>query len=164
MRSRTSTVKGFTLFELIIVLMIITAMVTIAIPYATRSNKTLKMEEECRNIAEAVKYATDLAINAKRPIRIAVDPKENSYLLEMATTMAGQDYEPIEDIGGTVRYLGRDIRITDITGFSIEGRYQRLVFDPTRAWPNASISLSTGDAIKTIHIKGKQVEIEDSAI
>jgi len=162
MKYRVSGVDGFTLFELLIVVMIIAAMVTIAIPYATRSNEGLKMERECLNIAEAIKYAINLAVDTKRPTRIAINTKDNSFVLEAATAINTQDYEPVEGFEGARRYFSKSISVVDVTGFNIEGDDWYLLFDPTRLWPDASISLSTNYAIKKIKIRGKQVEIEDS--
>jgi type II secretory pathway pseudopilin PulG len=159
-----ANLKAFTLFELIVVLVIIAAMTTVVVPYATRSNKNLRVKQECLNMAEAVKYTINLAMDTKRPTRIVINPKNNSYLLEIATGINNQDYKPVEDFQGAVHYFGRNVHIIDTTGFSVDGNGRYLIFDPARPWPNASICLSTSDAIKTIDIRGKQVEIDDSAI
>lgn len=164
MKNRALRLHGFTLFELIVVLVIIAAMATVVVPYATRSNEGLKMKQECLNIAETVKYAIDFAMDTKRPTRIVINPKNNSYLLEITTGINNQDYKPVEDFQGAVHYFGRYIHIIDMTGFSIDGNGHYLIFDPAKPWPNASICLSTSDVIKTIKIRGKEVEIDDSAI
>lgn len=161
---RTLSLYGFTLIELMIVLVIIAAMVTVTVPYATRSNKSLKMKQECLSMAETIKYAADLAMDTKKSTRIVINPKTNTYLLEIAAGINNQSFKPIEGFGGSIRYLGQSVHIIDMTGFSIEGKERCLVFEPSRPWPNATISLSSDNAIKTIKIKGKQVEIEDSTI
>jgi len=160
-KNRASMAHGFTLLELVIVLLIISAMITVIVPYATRSNENLKIQQECLNIVEAVKYAINLATDTKRPTKLVIDPKNNSYLLETATQINSQSYKPIED---SVRYLSQSIYIMDMTGFDIEGKNRCLIFDPTGPWPTASISLATSDAIKTIQIRGKHVETEESSI
>jgi len=163
-KNRVSKPHGFTLFELMVVLMIIAAMVTIAVPYATRSNESLKIKQECLNIAEAVRYAIDLARNTNRPTRIVINPKNNSYLLEIAAPTSNQDFIPTEDFQGIVHYFGQTIQVMDTDGFDVEANNRYLIFDPTKPWPNASISLSSNDAIKTIKIRGKQVAIKESTI
>jgi prepilin-type N-terminal cleavage/methylation domain-containing protein len=162
--NRTLSLYGFTLLELMVVLVIIAAMVAVVVAYATRSNESLKIKQECLSMADAVKYIADLAMDTKRPTRIVINPKTNSYLLEIATGISHQSFRPIEDFGGGIRHLGRSMWVIDTTGFSAEGNKRYLIFEPTRPWPNASISFSTGDSVKTIKIRGKQVEIEDSAI
>ena len=163
-RNRTLKLAGFTLFELIVVLMIIATMVMVAVPFATRSNKSLKIEDECLSLTEAAKYAADLAADTRRPTRIVVNLKNNSYLLEVATGEDARSYKPIDGFGGNIRCLGQGVRIVNTTGFTVDGSEHCLVFEPTRPWPNASISLSSGDAVKTIQIRGQHVEFEDPVV
>ena len=162
--NRSVRSSAFTLFELMIVLVIIATMVTVVVPYATRSNEALRSVQECLSLADAIRYITDLAVDMKRPTRILINPQSNSYLLEVASGTDNQDYEPTEAFGKTIYYFSKDIRITDVAGFSFEGSYYCLVFEPARPWPDASISLSTRDEIKTIIIRGRRVQIERSTI
>ncbi|MFC1676524.1 Tfp pilus assembly protein FimT/FimU [Planctomycetota bacterium] len=156
--------SGFTLFELIIVLVIISTTITVILPYATRSNESFKIKQESLNVAEMVKYAVDLAINSARPTRIVLKPKDKSYLLE-ASRDAGQDvFEALDNYQGRPRYFSRNINIIDIEGFDTAGKEHFLIFDPALPWPNGSFSLSFRDAIITINIKGRKVEIEETSI
>jgi len=159
---RNSRCSAFTLFELMIVLVIIAAMVTVVVPYASRSNEALRATQDCLNLADSIRYITDLAVDMKRSTRIFLDPQNNSYLLEVASGTDNRDYESLEAFGNAIHYLSKGVRITDITGFSYEGNNYCLVFEPTRPWPNASISLSTKDEIKTIIIRGRRVQIGES--
>ena len=155
---------GFTLLELIIVLAIISAMMTVILPYATRSNEGLRMEQECLNIAQAVEYAMSLCADTKRPTRLVVNIEERSYSVEIASEFSSRHFLPTEDAFGTVRYLGRDIHVMDLDGFDIEDKGYFLLFDPADVWPEATISLAAGNTVRTIKINGKRVEIEDSTI
>jgi prepilin-type N-terminal cleavage/methylation domain-containing protein len=155
---------AFTLFELMVVLVIIAAMVTVVLPYATRSNEALKLTQESLSLAEAIRYVIYLASDTRKPTRIIIDNKNNRYFLETASEISNRDFEPIEDFVGSVYYFGSETRIVDISGFSTEGSDYCLTFEPAKPWPNASISLSSGEQIKTVTIKGKHVEIEDSTI
>jgi hypothetical protein len=146
------------------VLVIIAAMVTVVVPYATRSNEALRTAQECLSLADAIRYLSDMAVDTKLSTRILINPESNSYLLEIASGTDNRDYEPIEAFGNAIRYFSQGIRITDVTGFSFKGSNYCLVFEPTRPWPNASISLSTKDEIKTIIIRGRCVQIEESTI
>ncbi len=159
-----SSRRAFTLLELMVVMAIIAAMVTVAVPYVTRSNEALKVRQECLSLAEAVRYIADLAVDTKRSTRILVEPGSNSYSLAIAKGSGAQGFEPALVSGDVRRYLSRNVRIMDITGFSVDGDGHYLLFEPARPWPNASISLSAGDVIKTIVIAGKRVEIQDSTI
>jgi prepilin-type N-terminal cleavage/methylation domain-containing protein len=155
---------GFTLLELMIVLVIISALVTVTVPYVTRSSKGLEIEQESLNIAEAVKCAINLSTNTKRMTKLVVDPENKSYFLEIANGIEGRDFELLKRAQGAVRHLSNAIHIVDTDGFTFEGKTWNLVFDPGRKWPEASISLSTTDVIRTIRIRGKQVEIDEPTI
>ena len=153
---------GFTFLELIIVLAIISAMAMVLVPYATRSNESLKVKQQCLDIVETIKYAIDLAADAKKLTRIAINLKSKSYQLQIATET--NSFEPIEGFQGAVRYISRAARIMDIQGFCCDANDQYLIFDPAGKWPDASFSLSTDDLIETIKIRGRRVEIEESTI
>lgn len=155
---------GFTLFELIIVLAIISAMVTIVLPYATRSNNDLNLRQECLNVAETIKYGIDLANNSKDLIRIVIRPDEKCYLLEIAKRSTPQNFEPVQTYQGKIRYFDQKFKILDIENFNTEGKGHYLIFDSKQPWPSGSFSLSSEDTIRTINIKGQRVEIEETTI
>ena len=66
--------NGFTLFELIVVLAIISAMVTVIVPFASRSNDSLQIREQSRDVAQTIRYAIDLAQNSCRPVKFVINP------------------------------------------------------------------------------------------
>ncbi len=159
--NRRSTTQGFTLVELLVVLVLISAMMTVAVPYATRSSKALKANEDCLDAAELFRYAIAIATDRKRPSRIVIDRKDNSLRLETCET-GKRSWERVHDFAGTVRYFGQGVRIGNMTGFGSEGNRCYVVLDPAKPWPVASLSLSDGETIKTIRIEGRCVRIEDS--
>lgn len=161
---RTTGRSGFTLLELMVVLVIISAMIAVVLPYATRSNRGLRLEQECLSMAEAVKYAMNLAVDAGRPTRLVLDTKNQSYSIEIGSAMNRLDFQAVEDIYGTERYLGTDVHIQDVEGFGVGGGGYTLCFDPAWGWPRASVSLAAGNEMTTIRIDGRRVEIEKSAI
>jgi len=161
---RTAGPGAFTLLELVIVLVIISAMMTVILPYATRSNAGLRMEQECLSIAQAAKYAMSLSADTRRPTRLILNVREGSYFVEIAGRVDSRQFLPTEDVCGIVRYLGRDVEVIDVDGFDIESKGYFLLFDPSGVRPEAFISLGAGNELRTIRISGKRVEIEDSTI
>jgi hypothetical protein len=139
-------------------------MMTVILPYATRSNEGLRMEQECLNIAQAAEYAMSLSADTRRSTRLVLDPREQSYSVEIASEFNSRQFRPTEDAYGAVRYLGRDVHIMDVSGFDIEGKGYFLLFDPAGVWPQGIISLGAGNTLRTIKINVKRVEIEDSTI
>ena len=156
--------RAFTLIEMIIVMVIIAAMVTVVLPYAAKSNDAMKIEHDCLSIAEVFRYAADLATDTGLAVRIVIDSQNKSFVIETTDPMDEQVFVPIEYLGGTVHRYDPKIRIVDMTGFRVDGENFILIFEPSQPWPQASISLSTTEQIKTITTRGRQVEIEDSSI
>jgi prepilin-type N-terminal cleavage/methylation domain-containing protein len=161
-KNNLSMTAGFTLFELVVVMAVISVMIMVAVPYASKSNDGLKLKQEGLNIAEAIKYAIDLAINSGKSVRITIDTKNKEYLLEAAS--AENTYRPLDGFLGAACYISQTTRIVDMTGFETDGSNQYLVFAPAKQWPQAEFSLSAGDIVETIRIKGKKIEVEESTI
>jgi prepilin-type N-terminal cleavage/methylation domain-containing protein len=150
---------GFTLIELIIVLAIIAAMITICVPYANRSNNYLKLREQTYNIAETIKYGMNLAIDSERSVRFTLDTRKKSYWLE--TSDENGFFRAIEGFGGTINYMEETIFISDMEGFYPSGHEWYLIFDINREWPYAYLNLSTKELLETIRIKARDVEIKE---
>lgn len=155
---------GFTLLELIVVLVIISAMITVILPYATRSNQGLRLEQDCLSMTEAVKYAMNLTVDTGRPTRLVLDVKNQSYSVEIASEINSLNFQPTQDIYGTEGYLGPDISILDVDGLDAGAGGYTLRFDSAGQWPRASVSLAAGNEVTIIRIDGRRVEIEKSAI
>lgn len=155
---------GFTLLELVIVLLILSAMVTVIMPYAGRSNETLKLEQESLNIAESIRYAIDRAITGNRSTMFVIDPQDRCYRLQAAVGINAVNFKPIDDAHGAARHFGKAIRVIDVDGFDVGAKGYYIIFDSRSIWPDASISLCVDDKVKVIRILGRRVEIEDSTI
>lgn len=164
MKTRSSTVffAGFTLFELVVVLAIISAMVAVVLPFSKRSNDGLKIKQASSSIAQAIRYAIDLAQKRNKAVKFIYNDKYRSYCLQIEDSE--NSFGPVEDFTGTERFIDKNIHLFDIEGFEQTGQNYFLVFEPRRPWPNAQISFSTNDLIMTIKIKSKYVEIEEESI
>lgn len=159
--SRPATARAFTLIELVLVMLIVSAMVTVAVPYATRSNEALALDQACRDVAEGIKYAISHSMDTRRPTRVTIDLKDHSYVIETAGDIHEQDFQPLDDSRGAVRYLGSKIHVLDVEGFDVTGKDRYgLVFDPEQRWPRAALSLAIKDTVKTITVAGKAVHVE----
>jgi len=145
------------------VLVIMTTALAIVVPYVTRSNVGLKVDEVCRDIASAVKYAVDRAVNLGRPVRLVISPHGRNFQLEQAEDITGGIYAAIDGTPGQARFFDERLYITDVDGFEALGadRYV-LVFDPRRPWPRAEIAIASNDAARTIYIKGRMAEVQQT--
>jgi prepilin-type N-terminal cleavage/methylation domain-containing protein len=154
--------RAFTLFELVVVLAIISAMVAVVLPFCKRSNDSLKIKQASNSIAQVVRYAIDLAEKRKRTVKFIFNEKYKSYCLQIEDSE--NNLEPVDDFTGTERFINENIHLFDIEGFEQTGQEYFLILDPKKPWPNAWISFSNNDLIMTIRIKSKYVEIQEESI
>ena len=161
-KDRADCSKGFTLFELIIVLAIISVMTAVIIPFASRSNNSLKVTEHSRDIAQTIRYAIDLAQSSYRPVKFVIDTKSKSYYLQQSDQSG--NFEPLKSYLGSARYFDKRIQIIDTEGMDIDSKGFYLIFDSGKPWLTASFTLSTRDVEKTIKINAKGVHIEETSI
>ena len=164
MKTRNNPIftTGFTLFELVVVLAIISAMVAVVMPFAKRSNEGLKIKQHSSNIAQAIRYAIDLAEKNHRAVKFVFNEKSKSYYLQIED--GENSFIQLEDFAGIERYIDENIHLFDIEGFEQTGSEYFLLLDPQRPWPKAWFSLSTNDLTETIRINSKYVEIEEESI
>ena len=153
---------GFTLFELIIVLAVISAIVGVALPYATKSNHVLNMRQDALNIAETFKYSIDLAQSRNRKIKISINSKNRTYRLLKEND--SEQYEPLEGYFGIGRRFDKDISVANIEGLTNKADEWSLVIDPAKVFPEASLELISKDIIVKIIITGRKVAIEETSI
>jgi len=153
---------AFTLFELIVVLTIISVMVAVIVPFAVRSNEGLKIREQSRDIAQTIRYAITLAQDRHRPTKFVINTKNKSYYLQQCNENG--NFKLVESSFGTVRYIDNKIHIFDMDGFQLDAEKLFLVFDPEKPWPKAWLTLSTKDLTETLKIEAKNVQIEETSI
>lgn len=154
--------RAFTLIELVIVMFIIAAMLTMIMPYAARSDDNLKLRQHALGMAEALRYAVSTAENTGRPARIRIDTKTKSWSFQTLDPANPQLLLPTYHASETPQYLGDNIHILEIEGFTVEVDAYYLLFDPRQPWPSARVSLATRDMVQTVYIQDKRIEIEES--
>lgn len=88
--------KGFTLLELILVMLIAAVAMTIAMPSLGRFSSGRNLRDQAERILALAAYARDQAMAEGRPYRLEIDTGEGTFRL----TAAGED--------GTFDFLGRE--------------------------------------------------------
>lgn len=154
--------KGFTLFELVIVLAIIAAMIAVVLPYVSQRNDAMRVDGFSHDLADAIRYAIDLAEAEGSTVKLVIDTANNGYCLQQADNNVG--YRAVKGFIGEFQYFNDDVRIDIIEGFVADGRSVYLLFDPSQRWPDARFRISTENSAKTIIVNGKNIEIEDPDI
>jgi prepilin-type N-terminal cleavage/methylation domain-containing protein len=154
--------SAFTFVELVVVLALISVMAAAVLPFCKRSNDALKLRQHSSSIAQALRYAIDLAEKRNKAVRFVFSEKYASYYLEIEESE--NSFRPVDDFTGAERFLDKIIFLFDIEGFEQSGQEYFLVFDPQRPWPEARITLSAGDLTETVRVKSKYVDIEEESI
>ena len=151
------TRNGFSLTELLVVLAVMAALVGGAVPYAAKSRDSQELRQQTLNIATALRYLRDQAINTNRPTRFVLNQKERSYRLEVRSD-DGQRFVPAAGFWGQLIRLGGELSVTEMVGFEMDGSDEYLVFDPWRPWPAGEFTLAGPKQESTIKIEGLQIE------
>ena len=69
--------RGFTLLELIVVLLVMALAAGLAAPSITRSADGLRMRTEIASFSAVLRHAREQAITTRRPHRVVVDPNQH---------------------------------------------------------------------------------------
>ena len=75
------TARGFTLFELLVVLVVIGLLFTVATPLISRGVPSLEVRSAAREIAAGMRRARSDAIFANREVAFTVDTEEKRYAI-----------------------------------------------------------------------------------
>ena len=153
---------AFTLVELMVVMAIIAAMLTVTLPFANRSNNALKVQQAASNIAQTLRYAINLSETKQRKIKFVFDTKNSSYYLEIANQNTG--FKQLDDFAGKQRFIDNDIYLFDSEEVEHDSRKLLLIFDPQKKWPDASITFATKNLMEKIIIKGRHVDIKEISL
>ncbi|MBI1371550.1 MAG: type II secretion system protein GspH [Phycisphaera sp.] len=128
---------GFTLIELIVVMLIIATTLAIAAPSLRGFARGQALDQAARSIVTLTDYARDMAISEGRPYRLTLDAERNTYRL---TAQNGGVYETLgTDLGRTFEIpVSIDARwVTPVEG-DVEGT---ITFDPGGRGDTAEIVL-----------------------
>ena len=160
-RYRKNESTAFTLIEMIIVMAIISAMMTVVIPYAANSQRAMRLKLTAIDLAQTIDYAINHAIHNKIPTRILIDTKTPAFSLETATSTDPLIFDTATRINPATTVLPKNIRFADFDGLSHTNSNWQIVFNPAETWPDASITLASEYAEININIRGKYVTASD---
>lgn len=76
--------KGFTLIEVLLVIVLLTIVTALAIPRFNQSYAQLQLRDLTNDIAYLMRYAQSRAIHTARPLKLMFDEGNNSYWLTQA--------------------------------------------------------------------------------
>jgi prepilin-type N-terminal cleavage/methylation domain-containing protein len=88
--------KGFTLIELICVLAILAAVITVSAPSLSGFFKGRSLQEESRRFLALTRYARSDAVSASVPVELWIDSLTGDYGLRRMITFSEEEASPIE--------------------------------------------------------------------
>src|SRR3989338_7485961 len=106
--------KGFTIIEILLVIVLLTVAAAMTIPNFTRSFDKLELRDAANKLAYLMRYAQSRAIYNRRPLRLLFDRPMTRYWLEEADDVSEDE---IDDETTPVSYrpvTGRFGRISKI--------------------------------------------------
>jgi type II secretion system protein H len=95
MRKHRNT-KGFTLIELICVLAILAAVITVSAPSLAGFFKGRSLAEECRRFLALTRYARSEAVSSSVPIELWIDCSSGNYGLRRIISYGDQEEKSME--------------------------------------------------------------------
>jgi type II secretion system protein H len=134
--------NGFTLLELVLVLLLMSLIAGLTVPFVASTLDRIKLQSEVRKIASALQYARSEAISKKTLYTFNIDIDENQYSLGIPKQ---EEITPPKQIDETVRIL--DYQKTDET--LTEGAFMILFY------PRGN---SSGGTLRFISINDKDEE------
>ena len=153
---------GFTLIEILLVVVIITMIAGLGGGYCVGSYKRLLVEKTARQLLLMATYARIMAIEQQRPYELQVDAENRGFLL--ATTEMNQqtgetervivrDYycKPVE-FEGDVKF--EDLVLTTATGepLTVADEEQKVVFLPNGSAETAVLQIGDGKSHYTVAV------------
>jgi len=167
MKTQTSATgdKGFTLIEIIVVVVIISILATMTIPRMYGGNSSAKLRGSARRLLVTAQYARDFAATHRCQCRIIIDPDQQRYAL---TYQIDPQHNPNEfvPLGSG---LGKSQRLDEGLTFArlrIESRQgpepdqplreviniNHLTFEPTGQADSAVLEITDGKDIYSLLI------------
>lgn len=145
--ARNHNASGFTLMELVIVLIILGILSAAVVPMYGRSMKLIHRNHAVRDLLATMKYAQERAISDMVEHRVYFDPKANQYWIERFVKRDEEDrehkeFEPLREAYGNRHDLPESLKLErPRTERDKEDRTYFIPFYPNGACGYATIRL-----------------------
>lgn len=156
--------SAFTLVELIIVMTIIVAMITVAAPYAKNSNKGRIVLNEVLNMQELIYYAIEKSKNSNKALRLVHSKVDRSYWLESSKLQDKYEFKKMDNSLGTAHNYDIAIQNFIFEGNESTKSFDYITFDPREQQQSKiTIQLETLDCWAKLIIEKNNIEISNGS-
>lgn len=114
MRLRKCLLSGFTIIELLLVVIILLVVVGLAVPTFSPAYARLQLRKTAEDLAFVMRYAQSRCVMNNRRIRLAFDSTLSEYQLMQQTSPLGEDggaFEPVAGRWGRVFQIPDDVTV-----------------------------------------------------
>lgn len=114
-RRQQTTRSGFTLLELMIVMVLLATLTAMVTPVFSGTLSGMRAENEARNLVGLLEYAQARAISDSVEYRVYIAPTANTYWLERAIMHEGRavSFEFVEDKIVQATELGENVQLAE---------------------------------------------------
>src|SRR5512139_2205481 len=95
---RNSRSDGFTLLELMMVVLVIALVLALSYPSLSRGSTALHLRAAGRDVLNAFRYAREKAVTEQTGMRVTVDPQKQELVLTNDLGEGGRKYVPPHDV------------------------------------------------------------------
>lgn len=138
MTRTTTTSRGFTLIELVLVILIIGLLLAIVAPSLGGLLRSQRMDQSARTIVAKLKEARVRAASDAKPYRLVIDTEDNTCWLEVLTP---EGYERPQSTVGEIIELGDNLTI-ELEGGTFEGDLLMVRVEPDGTGELAQVTLT----------------------
>lgn len=141
---------GFTLLEIMVVITIIAALVSISIPAFRGTFKNIEIRNEVRSLAGTLRYTQRYAVQNSVPTKMVLNKGNMEYYPQEMVDFGSKRYENIKAPGIEVRKMPDSVKIKSIVfGKSGMGSEAGFIFLPDgTALDSATIIMGDGKDIE----------------
>jgi len=155
--------KGFTLIEILLVLVLLTVIIGLVIPNFSSTYNSLQLKRMVQDLGYLMRYAQSRAITKQSLVRLEFDDEQKTYwLMQEVKDQEGDIEGSFDRLSGR---LGRNYRIPD--GIKIQKGEEMILFYPDGQIEKQHLSICNDKKCFTISTKaqrGKVLIFEDELI